>query len=83
MGEQKTTTLLYGHTEVDNRVTDKQIYQEISISPLDKGFVLRIGCQSLAVTNPNALLKMLEIYLKDPNGAKDNYYTGVFDNFWN
>lgn len=47
--------------------------KEISIKPLNYGYLVRIGCQEVAVENYKTLIKNLESYLKDPKKFEENW----------
>lgn len=52
--------------------------REINIQPLDTGFVVRVGCQSLAITNKKQLLEELTKYFDNPRETEKRYYEGAF-----
>jgi len=52
--------------------------REIHIQPLDIGFVVRLGCQSLVITNKKQLLEELTNYFDNPNEVERRYYAGEF-----
>lgn len=54
--------------ERENRI------RSINIEPLDYGFILRVGFQSLAIESKQDLIKYLTDYLNNPNKTESKYY---------
>jgi len=50
-------------------------YRNITIDPLNVGFILRVGCQSIAVENKDDLVKYLNKYFENPVQAEKDYYS--------
>lgn len=48
--------------------------RSISISQLDFGFTVNVGCQTVAFETPEKLTKNLLTYLKDPQGFEKNWF---------
>ena len=38
----------------------------ISVEPLNRGFVVRVGCQSFAISSKQELVKLFAAYVLDP-----------------
>lgn len=47
--------------------------REIWINPLDRGYMIRVGCQSIAVESVETLIEKLEEYLRDPLATENKY----------
>jgi hypothetical protein len=52
--------------------------REINISPLNTGFVVRLGCQTLAITSSKQLLEELTKYFENPAETEKRYFAGEF-----
>jgi hypothetical protein len=48
--------------------------REVIITPLNSGYLVKVGCQSIAVETTKTLLKALGEYLENPNGFEENWY---------
>lgn len=48
--------------------------RNISIEPLDSGYIVRVGCQSIAVETKEKLLFNLTSYINDPAAYETLYY---------
>ncbi len=48
----------------------------INIQPLNRGFLVNVGCQSIAFESHEKMLKYLSEYLSDPRGFEVMYRTG-------
>ena len=47
--------------------------REINISPLDYGYIVRVGCQTLAIESKQDLIKHLTDYLNNPSETENKY----------
>lgn len=47
----------------------------ISINPLSSGYMVKVGCQSVAVESTETLIKMLDKYLSDPDDFERKWYS--------
>lgn len=47
----------------------------ISINPLSSGYMVKVGCQSVAVESTETLVKMLDKYLNDPADFERKWYS--------
>jgi hypothetical protein len=47
--------------------------REINVTPLDYGFIIRVGCQSIAITSKEDLIKYLTKYITNPNQTEKEY----------
>lgn len=52
--------------------------RDISITQLDRGYVVRVGCQSLAIESKEVLLEKLISYINNPDEAETRYNKGEF-----
>jgi len=52
--------------------------REITITPLDLGFVVRVGCQTVAFTDKQALISAITKYLNNPEETEKAYYNDHF-----
>ena len=54
--------------EISNHV------REVNIKPLDSGYLVKVGCQSVAVETTETLLKALGDYLNNPDSFERAWY---------
>ena len=47
----------------------------VSINPLSSGYMVKVGCQSVAVETTDKLLDMLGKYLNDPQGFEKKWFS--------
>ncbi len=47
----------------------------ISINPLNSGYMVKVGCQSVAVETTEKLIDMLNKYLTDPSEFERKWYS--------
>jgi hypothetical protein len=40
--------------------------RQITIEPLNKGYVVKVGCQTVAIENKDRLIDLLTRYLRNP-----------------
>lgn len=59
-----------------NDATHNKFNHSINIEPLNRGFVIRVGCQSIAFETKEKMLKYLSEYLSDPNSFEAKYRAG-------
>jgi len=52
--------------------------REINITPLNTGFVVRLGCQTLAISDKKKLLEELVKYFNNPAEVEARYFAGEF-----
>jgi hypothetical protein len=52
----------------------KESIRNISIEPLDSGYLVRVGCQSIAVETKEKLLLNLTSYINNPGTYEDIYF---------
>jgi hypothetical protein len=48
--------------------------REVIITPLDSGYLVKVGCQSVAVETTETLLKALGDYLNNPDSFERAWY---------
>jgi hypothetical protein len=53
-----------------------QHLRSINIEPLNRGYVVRVGCQSFAIGTKRLLIDKLTQYLSDPQGTEDKWNKG-------
>lgn len=51
---------------------------EINISPLDRGFIVRVGCQTMAIPDKLTLIAKLTAYINNPQETQRRYMEGTF-----
>ena len=49
--------------------------RSIEIDPLSSGFLVRVGCQRIAIETPDKLIYMLTKYLTDPTKFEKEWYS--------
>lgn len=49
--------------------------KEINIKEVDSGFIVRVGCQTMAIESAENLVKRLSEYILDPSKVEDEYYS--------
>jgi 3-hydroxy-3-methylglutaryl CoA synthase len=49
--------------------------RSIEIDPLSSGFLVRVGCQSIAIETPDKLIYTLTKYLTDPTKFESEWYS--------
>lgn len=54
------------------------VNRSISIETLNYGWVIRVGCQSFAIENPEKLTKYLLMYLKNPLEVSEKWMAKEF-----
>lgn len=52
--------------------------REIKIVPLDKGYIVTVGCQMIAIPDTLTLIEKLNRYLHDPVTSEHLYNQGKF-----
>lgn len=57
-------------------LTSKPRMREVTISSLDHGFVVRVGCQTVAIQTKEDLIAKLVQYITDPAATEEKYYRG-------
>ena len=58
----------------DIRDEETPTVREINIKPLDSGYLVKVGCQSVAVETTETLLKALADYLNNPDSFERAWY---------
>jgi hypothetical protein len=53
-----------------------QPLRSINIEPLNRGYVVRVGCQTFAIGTKKLLLVKLTEYLTDPQGTESKWNKG-------
>lgn len=61
-----------------NKVEAKPKIKEITITQLDYGYVLKVGCKSIALDTPEKIIFALKQYLKSPKKVEDDFIEGKF-----
>jgi len=49
--------------------------RDIKVTPLNSGFLVKVGCQSVAVETNEKLVDMMAKYLADPQGFERKWYS--------
>ena len=49
--------------------------RDVKITPLSSGFLVKVGCQSVAVETNERLVDMLGKYVNDPQGFESKWYS--------
>lgn len=57
-------------------VTEPVFRYNINIEPLNRGFVVRVGCQSFAVSSKQELIKLFAAYIENPEKVETNWMIG-------
>ena len=57
--------------------TQMKFNHSINIQPLNRGFLVNVGCQSIAFETHEKMLKYLTEYLTNPKGFETNYRQGL------
>lgn len=52
--------------------------RDIVISPLERGYIVKVGCTTVAFESIASLVAKLEEYLKDPTAAERKWNEGTF-----
>lgn len=52
--------------------------REVKIVPLDKGYLVTVGCQTIAIADTITLIEKLNRYLQDPFTSEHLYNQGKF-----
>jgi len=63
-------------TRVDPPMPPPNKAKRITIEPLDRGFVVQVGCQTFAFIDLAELMKNLHKYLEDPNKVERAWFNG-------
>lgn len=50
--------------------------REIHIRPLNRGYVINVGCQTFAIEEKAKLVDLLTQYLENPQETEDLYFQG-------
>ncbi len=58
-------------TVIGSSRTSERKPREVTITPLDFGFIVKVGCQSVAVENVEKLVEKLSAYLKNPGNIEE------------
>jgi len=60
---------------VDVGIPSNSELRGISINPLSSGYMVKVGCQSVAVESTEKLIDMLNKYLTDPDDFERKWYS--------
>lgn len=52
--------------------------RNINIQPLSRGYVLTVGCQSVAISTKEQLKAVLNAYIDNPKQVEEDYYADKF-----
>lgn len=56
----------------------RNILREVQITPLDTGFIVKVGCQSVAISSKAKLIEELTKYYINPSETESRYNSGEF-----
>jgi hypothetical protein len=59
-----------------NSHNNRHRMKEIHITPLDRGFIVTVGCQSMAISNSHELISKLNAYIMQPEQTTVLYEKG-------
>ncbi len=54
--------------------SDAPTIRNINIEPLSSGYMVRVGCQTVAIETTDKLVEALTRYLNDPQGVEKAWY---------
>lgn len=54
----------------------QQRINEISISEVDRGYIVRVGCKTFAISSKTELMDLLIEYINNPKETEKKYYEG-------
>lgn len=74
--ETEPTAAYCGQVESVQKSADK--IREISISELNYGYLVRVGCHSFAVESSETLLDALKEYILNPSLTEEKWYKNEF-----
>lgn len=75
MGEMSETELGREDGEVQPTPAFYSSVRGISINPLNSGYMVKVGCQSVAVETTEKLVDMLFKYLSNPSDFEKKWYS--------
>ena len=58
----------------NNGPSSSRALRDIKIVPLDSGYMVKVGCQSVAVETNETLISKLTEYLNDPSSFEDKWF---------
>ncbi len=61
---------------IDSQMPPRNKAKQITIEPLDRGFVAQVGCQTFAFVDKAEFIEKLTKYLDDPNGTERAWFNG-------
>ena len=73
--------VLDGQEEVLEEVPEQALYNankahyQPEISPVNNGFIVRMGCQQFVFETYDKMSKYLKMYFEDPNGTESKFHT--------
>lgn len=50
--------------------------RSINIEELNRGFIVRVGCHSFAISKAEEAANLVSDYIKDPSGTEEKWYSG-------
>ena len=66
------------HDTDDGSSSDKKIIRPIHIEQLDYGYVGRIGCQTMAISDKDVVIQMVTDYLNNPSRTETRWLAGTY-----
>lgn len=55
----------------------QQRINEISITEVDRGYIVRVGCKTFAISSKEELIEKLIGYINNPKDTERKYYEGI------
>lgn len=50
--------------------------RDIHLQQLDKGFLIQVGCQRIAISSKKKLIRLLTVYIENPSETENLYNQG-------
>lgn len=54
--------------------------RSIQIEQLDRGYIVRVGCATIAIDNKSELMSRMIAYLENPADTEKRYFEGILFN---
>lgn len=55
---------------------DSERIREISIRELNRGFIVKVGCHSFALSTSDELIRLISDYIKSPSETEHKWFNG-------
>lgn len=73
---QGWTISTYPEANLSEQPVNPAPVRDVTISSLNRGYVVKVGCHSFAFETVDGFLLKLGEYLKDPIGTEDKWFKG-------